>query len=407
MACGVDADCDDGAFCNGAEVCNAGTCEPGTPPGADDGVACTDDSCDEVNDVIVNAPNNANCDNGQFCDGAETCDPVLDCQAGTPPSVDDGVGCTDDSCDEVNDVIVNAPNDANCDDGQFCNGSETCDPVLDCQAGTDPCGGGACDEVDDICLPSGDPVYWLSFRNNTSVPGVGTVTEDDLVSYDAGTGLWALEFDGSDVGLSGFEIDGFARLPGGDLLLSFTGAGTIAGLSVDDSDVVRFTPTSLGSTTSGSFTLYFDGSDVGLSSNGEDVDAIGLDASGNLIVSTIGNFSGNGASGADEDLFVFNATSLGANTAGSFTRLFDGSDVGLGGSGAADIDAAELTSAGTLLFSTVGSFSAGGASGADEDVAEFTGTLGDATSGTIVLLLDLTSLGISSSEDVGSLEVFD
>ncbi|MFQ5693187.1 MAG: pyridoxal phosphate-dependent aminotransferase, partial [Nitrospinota bacterium] len=48
--------------------------------------------------------------NGLFCDGSETCDPALDCQAGTPPTIDDGVGCTDDSCDEVGDVIVNSPN---------------------------------------------------------------------------------------------------------------------------------------------------------------------------------------------------------------------------------------------------------------------------------------------------------
>jgi hypothetical protein len=102
---------------------------------------------------VTGCQSDAECDNGQFCDGSETCDPVNDCQAGTPPSVDDGVGCTDDSCDEVNDVIVNAPNDANCDNGQFCDGSETCDPVNDCQAGTDPCPGQTCDESQDICTP--------------------------------------------------------------------------------------------------------------------------------------------------------------------------------------------------------------------------------------------------------------
>ena len=42
-----------------------------------------------------------------FCDGSETCDAALDCQAGAAPATDDSIGCTDDSCDEVNDVIVN------------------------------------------------------------------------------------------------------------------------------------------------------------------------------------------------------------------------------------------------------------------------------------------------------------
>jgi hypothetical protein len=61
-------------------------------------VACTDDSCDEVNDTVVHTPNNGNCDNGQFCDGAETCDPVNDCQAGTEPCV------AWESCNEAGDV---------------------------------------------------------------------------------------------------------------------------------------------------------------------------------------------------------------------------------------------------------------------------------------------------------------
>jgi MYXO-CTERM domain-containing protein len=132
--------CGDGAFCNGAEVCNGGTgvCDPGTAPTLDDGIGCTDDSCDEVNDVVVNATNDATCDDGAFCNGAETCSATLDCQAGTAPTLDDGIGCTDDSCDEVNDVVVNATNDATCDDGAFCNGAETCSATLDCQAGTAP-----------------------------------------------------------------------------------------------------------------------------------------------------------------------------------------------------------------------------------------------------------------------------
>ncbi len=152
--CNSNPECDDGLFCNGAETCNLGTntCEPGTPPNCDDGVSCTDDSCNEGTDSCDNVANNANCDNGLFCDGSETCDPVLDCQAGTAPDCDDGVGCTDDSCNEGTDSCDNVANNANCDDGAFCNGAETCDPALDCQAGTPPCGGGqTCNEQDDIC----------------------------------------------------------------------------------------------------------------------------------------------------------------------------------------------------------------------------------------------------------------
>jgi hypothetical protein len=153
-----DTLCDDGLFCNVDETCDGtGVCGAGAPLDYGDGVGCTDDSCDETNDVVVNVPNDGLCDNGEFCDGSETCDAVDDCQAGTPPVVDDGVGCTDDSCDENNDAVVNVPNDGLCDNGQFCDGSETCDAVDDCQAGTLPCdpASESCDEVGDICEPIG------------------------------------------------------------------------------------------------------------------------------------------------------------------------------------------------------------------------------------------------------------
>ncbi len=126
--CQDDATCDDGLYCNGSETCDTvNGCQAGTAPDCDDGVSCTADSCNETSDQCVNTANDANCDNGQFCDGAEICDVVLDCKAGTPPTIDDGIGCTDDSCDEVNDIIVNAVNDAYCDDGQnqLC---DKCDP---------------------------------------------------------------------------------------------------------------------------------------------------------------------------------------------------------------------------------------------------------------------------------------
>ncbi|MFQ5531538.1 MAG: LamG domain-containing protein, partial [Candidatus Nanoarchaeia archaeon] len=83
--CAIDSDCDNNIFCDGAEKCVAGTCVAGTPP-TDDGVSCTADSCDEVTDIVTHTPNNTLCDNGLFCDGTETCDLVLDCQIGNPIS---------------------------------------------------------------------------------------------------------------------------------------------------------------------------------------------------------------------------------------------------------------------------------------------------------------------------------
>ena len=89
----------------------------------------TDEPCSSVEDDIdqlavlhqsleesdYHALNDADCDDGAFCNGLETCDVQLGCQTGTPPPVDDGVACTNDSCDEVNDVVVNLPNNGFCD----------------------------------------------------------------------------------------------------------------------------------------------------------------------------------------------------------------------------------------------------------------------------------------------------
>jgi hypothetical protein len=80
---------------------------------------------------------NAQCDDGLFCNGAETC-VSGSCRAGTAPNCNDGVSCTTDSCNEATDSCNHAPSDAACDDGLWCNGPETCDTTLGCRAGTPP-----------------------------------------------------------------------------------------------------------------------------------------------------------------------------------------------------------------------------------------------------------------------------
>ncbi|UCG33905.1 MAG: M6 family metalloprotease domain-containing protein, partial [Phycisphaerales bacterium] len=121
--CQDNSDCDDGLWCNGAEICDVDqTCQPGTPPDCNDGVGCTDDSCNEGTDSCDNVPNDALCDNGLYCDGIEICDALLDCQVGTAVDCDDAVGCTDDSCNEGTDSCDNVPNDSLCDNGLYCDG---------------------------------------------------------------------------------------------------------------------------------------------------------------------------------------------------------------------------------------------------------------------------------------------
>ncbi len=155
-----DAACDDGQFCNGAETCDANLgCLIGPLPNCDDGIGCTDDSCDGGANACLNVRNDARCSNGLFCDGLETCDASLGCQAGPTPLIDDAIACTADACDEAADVVSHTPSDAACSDGALCNGAERCDPSLGCQAGSLPalddgiaCTADACDEAADVVL---------------------------------------------------------------------------------------------------------------------------------------------------------------------------------------------------------------------------------------------------------------
>jgi hypothetical protein len=163
----VDAACDDGLFCTGAESCHATLgCQAGAAPDPNDGVVCTIDSCDEVGNSLTNAPDDSSCDDGLFCTGVETCDAALGCQNGAAPDPDDGVACTMDSCDEINDQLVNTINDDICDDAQFCNGAESCDAALGCQGGAAPdpddavaCTVDSCDEINDQLVNTVDDGY--------------------------------------------------------------------------------------------------------------------------------------------------------------------------------------------------------------------------------------------------------
>jgi hypothetical protein len=115
---------------------------------------------------------------------------------------------------------------------------------------------------------------------------------------------------------------------------------------------LAFTPTTLGSITSGTWSWYFDGSDVALGSSGEDIDALDIDSNGAIYLSTAGDFAVNGISGFDEDIFVCSPTSLGSVTVCNFssTLFFDGSTWGLSDN---DLDGFNLLeSAGTFPTAT-------------------------------------------------------
>jgi len=133
-------DCDDASYCNGVETCDgdSATCAPGVPPVVADAVACTVDQCSEERATVTHTPSPQRCTNGLYCDGAEVCHPVAGCQPGAPPVLSDGVGCTLDRCDEAADFIEHVPDAALCDDSLYCNGVEVCHPLDGCRPGEPP-----------------------------------------------------------------------------------------------------------------------------------------------------------------------------------------------------------------------------------------------------------------------------
>lgn len=189
--CTDAADCDDGDPCDGEETCDGGACAAGTALSEGDtcdldgmadtrelclGGACqltrcgdgftdtsTGEECDDANDVLGDGCDDcrfscdaaSDCDDGESCNGAETCSVAHVCTAGTDlaagTSCSGGTGrcvrgtCLPNTCTGASD----------CDDGDPCNGEETCE-ATGCATGTAP----TCDDDDactaDACVsPSG------------------------------------------------------------------------------------------------------------------------------------------------------------------------------------------------------------------------------------------------------------
>ncbi len=141
------------------------------------------------------------------------------------------------------------------------------------------------------------------------------------------------------------------------------------------------------------FTLYFDGSANGLSTNAEDVDAIAFDETGKLLLSTLGSYAVTGGlKGGDEDLLRFDG--------GVWTLRFDGShNAGLA---AEDVVGAAVAANGDIYLSLLDGFNMGGISGNAADVFICTpGSLGALnTTCDYSLFWDATSYGLPAFDAI-------
>ena len=257
----------------------------------------------------------------------------------------------------------------------------------------------------------------ISLRDSDTIQGV-SVQNNDIISVELVNGTVSMVIDMSDVLSTTVSVDAVSLLDDGSYVLSFEDDLSIPGLtggpngtSVDQQDLIRFVPVSIGDNTSGSFEFYFDGSDVGLTENGEDIDGASVAPNGDLYFSFAGAFDVAGAAGRDEDIVRFVPTSLGSNTSGSFSLDFDGSadDVKLANKGE-DVDACHFHSAdGDFSLSTTGAFRIpSNHKGRDDDVITFLPTsLGENnTNGVWMKTADGNAYDLQSA-DIDALDILD
>ncbi len=232
--------------------------------------------------------------------------------------------------------------------------------------------------TDDVLItvgpnPISTTIIYVSSSSSGTVGGID-FKDEDILTYDLNTNTWSMYFDGSDVGANVGDIDAFHLDTDGSMLLSFTNAVTLPDVgAIDDSDIVRFIPTSTGTLTAGSYQWFFHAADVELAANGEDIDAIGFAPDGRLVISTTGSYRVSGIAGADEDLLIFTGTT-GATTSGTLGLYFDGSDVGLNTTSVEDINGTWIDANGDIYLTTLGAFAVIGAAGDAADI--FTCSLG-------------------------------
>lgn len=174
------ASCDDGLYCNGADTCGGGSCSqhagnpcPDQASGNYSDADCRG-TCRESNDDCNGAEpsGSAVCSDGNACTENDACSGTT-CTPGTLKPCQDNNPCTNNDCNTSTGDCINSPVSGSCDDGDYCNGADTCSGGLCGQHAGSPCPEevsgnysdgnciGTCRESDEDCdgpEPSGSAV---------------------------------------------------------------------------------------------------------------------------------------------------------------------------------------------------------------------------------------------------------
>ncbi len=138
VACLTDSQCDDNNLCNGQETCVNNQCSTvvGTEINCNDGIPCTQDTCDPLfgtcsyDATSCSCTINSQCDDSNPCNGAETCS-LNACISGTNAPA--STPCSAGMCDG-NGRCVNCIMDVDCQNlygelNWICNNNNVCEPT--------------------------------------------------------------------------------------------------------------------------------------------------------------------------------------------------------------------------------------------------------------------------------------
>ena len=193
-----------------------------------------------------------------------------------------------------------------------------------------------------LIVNSGYISFLMSFDTPTAVPGLGTVDDSDVARYDTWNGQWSLYLDGSAHGLTtdAEDIDALTFTPGGFLTVSTVGNFSVKALGGgtqkgSDEDLV-----SLIDAVTHEWTLWLDGTTVGLQGTNDIKGVSFLNVNDSLVQSaryivptkgfTLPNGTAIGANDVSEQVWFQNGST-------EFYKKYDNTTIGF-----ANIDAIEV-----------------------------------------------------------------
>jgi MYXO-CTERM domain-containing protein len=123
----VNKPCSDNNVCTQNDMCQAGSCKPGTAIVCNDNNPCTVDTCNANSGcVYTNQPTGTTCDDGNACSTGDQCNANGVCAGTGGLNCNDNNPCTKNTCSGGICQYPNEPNGTACDDGNKCTVSDSC-----------------------------------------------------------------------------------------------------------------------------------------------------------------------------------------------------------------------------------------------------------------------------------------